>query len=177
MNIRETYDSDFNDVLFVERAAFGQNDEAELVSKLLKDISAKPVLSLLAFKGDRPVGHILFTRVNLTNSENTTSAILAPLAVVPDAQRQGIGGKLIEGGLELLSRSGVELVFVLGDPKYYTRHGFQPAGCLGFEATYPIPEEHTDAWMVRELSPGVIGSASGKVICADTLNKPEYWLE
>jgi len=177
MHIREALDSDLNDVLFVEREAFGENDEAELVRNLLEDPTAQPLLSLLAFKSDRPVGHILFTRVGLTNSENTTSAILAPLAVVPDAQKQGIGGKLIEEGLKLLSRSGVQLVFVLGYPEYYTRHGFQPAGRLGFEATYPIPEEDTDAWMVRELSPGAIGSASGKVICADALNKPEYWRE
>lgn len=176
MDIRESSDSDLNDVLFVEREAFGEDDEAELVRDLLEDPSAKPLFSLLAFQGDRPVGHILFTKVRLTNSSQK-AAILAPLAVVPDSQKQGIGGKLIEEGLELLSKSGVELVFVLGHPEYYPRHGFQPAGCLGFEASYPIPEEHADAWMVRALSPGVIGSVRGKVICADALNKPEYWLE
>ncbi|MDY6807115.1 MAG: N-acetyltransferase [Cyanobacteriota bacterium] len=176
MDIRKASESDLNDVLLVERSAFGGNNEAELVRELLQDTSARPILSLLAFKGDRPVGHILFTTARLTNSSQK-AAILAPLAVVPDAQKQGIGGKLIEEGLELLSKSGVELVFVLGYPEYYTRHGFQPAGCLGFDATYPIPEEHADAWMVRELSPGVIGSVRGQVICADALSKPEYWVE
>ena len=65
-------------------------------------------------------------------------AILAPLAVVPDAQGQGIGGALIEHGLSLLQRSGVGLVFVLGHPGYYPRHGFEPAGRLGFDAPFPI---------------------------------------
>lgn len=176
MDIREALDSDLNDVLFVEREAFGQNNEAELVRKLLEAPTAKPLLSLLAFKSDRPVGHILFTKVRLTNSSQK-AAILAPLAVVPDCQKQGIGGKLIQEGLQLLSKSAVELVFVLGYPEYYSRHGFQPAGCLGFEAPYPIPEEQADAWMVRALSPGVIGSVHGKVICSDVLNKPEYWRE
>ncbi len=178
MLIREASDSDLNDVLRVERLAFGRDEEAELVSALLSDPSAKPILSLLAFKGDLAVGHILFTTAHLTNNQNTTAiAILAPLAIVPDAQKQGIGGKLIERGLQLLSQSGVDLVFVLGHPEYYPRHGFKPAGCLGLEAPYPIAHEHSDAWMVRALRPEVIGSVYGKVICADALNKPEYWRE
>ena len=103
--------------------------------------------------------------------------ILAPLAVIPDKQSRGVGGRLIREGLRLLSESGVELVFVLGHPEYYPRHGFKPAGALGFEAPYSIPDEHADAWMVQELCPGVIGRVSGKVMCADVLNQPEHWRE
>jgi putative acetyltransferase len=178
MYIREASDSDLNEVLLIERSAFGRDDEAELVSNLLADPSAKPILSLLAFKDDRPVGHILFTTARLTNSSSQTSiAILAPLAVIPDAQKQGIGGKLIARGLQLLSRSGVDLVFVLGYPEYYLRHGFKPALPLGLEAPYPIPQKNSDAWMVQALRPNAIGSVFGKVICANALNKPEYWRE
>lgn len=178
MYIRESKDSDLNDVLSVERLAFGHDKEAELVRVLLGDLSATPFLSLLAFKDDKAVGHILFTAARLTKTQNTASiAILAPLAIVPDAQKQGIGGMLIERGLQLLSKSGVDLVFVLGHPEYYPRYGFKPAGHLGFEAPYSILDEHADAWMVQALRPGVIGSVSGKVICADALNKPEYWRE
>ncbi|MGK7877313.1 MAG: GNAT family N-acetyltransferase [Xenococcaceae cyanobacterium] len=178
MYIREATDSDLNDVLFIERVAFGHDKEAELVRDLLDDPSAKPILSLLAFKDDRAVGHILFTTARLTKTKTTaSSAILAPLAIVPDAQKQGIGGKLIERGLQLLSKSGVDLVFVLGHPEYYPRYGFKPAGYLGFEAPYPIPDEHADAWMVLALSPGVIGSVCGKVICSQALSKPEHWRE
>ena len=178
MVIREATDSDLNSVLLVEREAFGHDKEAKLVRGLLDDPTAKPVLSLLACKDDRAVGHILFTMARLTKARNTVStAILAPLAIVPDAQKQGIGGKLIERGLESLSKSGVDLVFVLGYSAYYGRHGFKPAGHLGFEAPYPIPDEHADAWMVRALRPGVMGAASGKLVCSDTLNKPEYWRE
>jgi len=178
MRIREASELDLDDVLSVERLAFGHDKEAGLVRDLLDDASAKPILSLLAFDGDRAVGHILFTAVCLSKTrQGISAAILAPLAVVPDAQKQGIGGKLIERGLRLLCESGVELVFVLGHPEYYPRHGFKPAGNLGFEAPYPIPDEHADAWMVQALRPDVIGSVSGKVICADALNKPEHWRE
>jgi putative acetyltransferase len=99
------------------------------------------------------------------------------LAVVPDAQNQAIGGKLIGRGLDLLRESGVDLVFVLGHPEYYPRHGFKPAGRLAFEAPYPIPDKNANAWMVQALRPDVIGSVSGKMICADALNKPELWRE
>ena len=178
MYTREAKDLDLNDVLSIEHLAFGHDKEADLVRVLLSDTSAKPFLSLLAFKDNKAVGHILFTAARLTKTQNTTSiAILAPLAIVPDAQKQGIGSMLIERGLQLLSKLGVDLVFVLGHPEYYSRYGFKPAGHLGFEAPYPIPDEHADAWMVQALRPRVIGYVSGNVICADALNKPEYWRE
>lgn len=178
MQIREAVETDLNDVLSIERLAFGYEKEAELVRELLHDPSAKPLLSLLALKKGRAVGHILFTSAHLSDSKDAASiVILAPLAIVPDSQKQGIGGKLIEHGLALLSRSGVDLVFVLGHPEYYPRYGFTPAGQIGFEAAYPIPDEHAGAWMVQALRSGVMGTVSGKVICADALNKPEHWRE
>ena len=61
MFIREALDSDLNDVLSVESLAFGQEQEAKLVRDLVSDPSAKPILSLLAFKDNVAVGHILFT--------------------------------------------------------------------------------------------------------------------
>jgi putative acetyltransferase len=170
--------SDLQDVLTVERAAFGRDDEADLVRELLDDPSARPVLSLLAREGERPLGHILFTAARLEGAPRKASVtLLAPLAVVPDAQGRGIGGRLVERGLQLLSGSGVELVFVLGHPGYYTRYGFEPAGRHGLAAPFPIPPEHEDAWMVLALRPGVIGSVRGTVACADVLNQAELWRE
>ena len=72
---------------------------------------------------------------------------------------------------------GVGLVFVLGHPGYYPKYGFVPAGTRGFEAPYPIPPEHADAWMVQELQLGMIGSFMGQVECTDTLNDPKHWRE
>ncbi|MGK7921163.1 MAG: GNAT family N-acetyltransferase [Trichodesmium sp.] len=177
MIIRKALDSDLDNILSVERAAFASEEGAEIVQKLLGDDSAKPMVSLVAFQGDRAVGHIFFSRATLEPNLPLSISILGPLAVMPDFQRQGIGGKLIQNGLDILSKSGVDLVFVLGHPKYYPRHGFQPAGNLGFETTYPIPEKNADAWMVQELRPGVIGNFRGKVICADSLDEPQYWQE
>ena len=177
MIIRKALYSDLDNVLFVERAAFGSDEEANLVRDLLGDDSAKPIVSLLAFQENRAVGHILFTKARLESKAPLSISILAPLAVVPDAQKQGVGGELIEYGLQVLLESGVDLVFVLGHPKYYPRYGFKPAGNLGFDTPYPIPDKNADAWMVRALRPEVIGTFSGKVICADKMNNPKYWRE
>jgi putative acetyltransferase len=65
MEIREASASDINDVLFIEREAFGHDKEAGLVNDLLNDSTAKPILSLLAFKNDQPVGHILLRSMGL----------------------------------------------------------------------------------------------------------------
>jgi len=178
VHIDEASESDTPDVLFVERSAFGDEEEAELVRALLSDPSAQPRLSLLAREGDRPVGHVLFTAARLKGPPHSGPiAILAPLAVVPDAQRRGIGGALIERGLQLLHEAGVSLVFVLGHPDYYPRHGFEPAGRLGLNPPFPIPDDNADAWMVQALRPNVIGALHGTVLCADELTKPELWKE
>lgn len=177
LSVREALSPDLDDVLSVERAAFGSDKEASLARDLIVDSSAKPFLSLLAFQGSRAVGHILFTAAHLEPKAPLSISILAPLAVVPDAQKQGVGGRLIEQGVQLLSGSGVDLVFVLGHPDYYPRYGFEPAGKLGFDATYPIPEKNADAWMVRALRPDALGAFRGRVVCADKLNKAEYWRE
>ena len=181
MKIKEAAAADLSDVLAVERAAFGKDEGpviADLVTGLLEDPSAEPRLSLLAIEGDRAAGHILFTRIDITGQEDAVNAaILAPLAVRPEIHSQGIGGALVKEGLKRLAVSGVELVFVLGHPGYYPRHGFQTAGTLGFEAPYPIPEKNADAWMVQELQPGFIGRVKGKVACANALDKPEHWRE
>ncbi|MCD4704437.1 MAG: N-acetyltransferase [Methanosarcinaceae archaeon] len=179
IQIREANRSDFDDVMKIEKEAFGQDEEAEIVSQLLKDKSAEPVMSLLAFKDTEAVGHILFTKAKIEANEPSPSIyILAPLAVKPEYQRQGIGGMLINEGFKKLKEIGAEMVFVLGHESYYPRYGFKPnAGSFGFAATYPILDKNADAWMVYPLSSKWTNKVTGRVVCADALNKPEYWIE
>jgi len=178
MTIRSTTASDLKDVLRINEQAFGQDDEARLVEAMLRDPSAEPRVSLMALDEDDPVGFILFSAARLDGPESPASAaILAPLAVVPEAQKQGIGGRLIRAGLDDLAEAGIGLVFVLGHPDYYPRHGFEPAGQYGLRAPYPIAPEHEGAWMVQALKPGLIGTLQGTVTCCKALDKPEYWQE
>lgn len=177
MQIKQTTDADLNDIMLVEREAFNKDKEAELTKDMLFDPTAQPLTSLLAYVDGQPAGHVLFTTAHLTSNPDVKVSILAPLAVVPKFQRQGVGAALIKKGLELLQQSGVELVFVLGHPTYYPRSGFSSAGRFGFEAFYPIPEKDADAWMVQQLRQGIIGSVSGKVVPCEALKKPEHWRE
>ncbi|HSV48730.1 MAG TPA: N-acetyltransferase, partial [Candidatus Acidoferrales bacterium] len=96
MLIRETTEADLSDIWEVERAAFKTEGEANLTRDLLADPTAQPTLSLLAYIEDQPVGHILFSKAYITNFSNIAASFLAPLAVVPKFQKQGIGGALIK---------------------------------------------------------------------------------
>jgi putative acetyltransferase len=165
----------------VHEGAFGSTQGPEivgLVEDLLADASARPLYSMAAEMDGRVVGHVLFTAVQIQpKGQGIAAQILAPLAVLPGQQGKGIGSALIKEGMRQLAAAGVDLVFVLGYPDYYSRFGFRPARALGFDAPYAIPAGHDDAWMVMELKPGVIGRIHGTVQCADTLNDPRHWRE
>lgn len=181
MEIRQATESDLRAIADLAMSAFGRSEGPEivqLIGDLLSDTTAQPVLSLVATADSGIIGHVLFSKARLEPPEqNASAAILAPLAVHPDFQSRGVGRQLVAEGLRQLSDSGADLVFVLGDPAYYSRFDFSAAGVRGFEAPYPIPQQHTEAWMVRALHPGIIGATSGRVICADSLADPKYWRE
>jgi putative acetyltransferase len=176
-NIRETSAHDLELILDIHQRAFNAEGEANLVSNLLKDPTAKPLLSLLALEDNIAVGHILFSKVTIHPSVSLSASILAPLAVIPNYQRQGIGRLLITTGLEKLKMNGVDLVFVLGDPSYYQRYGFRQAEKLGFMPPYTLTQEYLEGWMVYPLSNEIIGNYQGRIICAEALKPIEYWHE
>jgi putative acetyltransferase len=177
--IRETTTDDINEIVRINKLAFGSDVEANLVLDLLDDETAKPLLSLLAIDKNEAVGHILFTRVFFANSENQPLMyILAPMSVKPEHQQKGVGSTMVKKGIEILKTRGAEMVFVLGHEKYYPKYGFKPdAGKLGFEAPYPIPEQNAGAWMVQFLKDGQADYGVHKIRYADKLDKPEYWRE
>jgi len=178
MKIRPARPEDHATVLAVEAAAFGRPDEATLVAALLDDPTARPFISLLAELDGRPVGHVLFTAARVIGDDAVVPAsLLAPLAVVPAAQRRGVGLALIGAGVEALAALDVGLVFVLGHIDYYPRAGFRPALPLGLRAPYAIDSAVADAWVVRETRPGLLGVIRGTVQCADALMHPALWRE
>lgn len=178
LRIRETSAADLACLFRIHREAFGQEAEAILAREILADPSAQPVLSLVAQKAGRPLGHVLFSRAGLDAAgRDIAAALLAPLAVLPAAQGGGIGSRLVEEGLERLGRRGIALVFVLGDPHYYGRFGFKPAAPQGFAAPQPLPEAYREAWMVKVLSHALPTIRAGRIACCTALDKPELWRE
>lgn len=149
-----------------------------VAAQLLGDETAKPLVSLLAFDQEAPVGHILFTRAYFRDKQEKSPLmhILAPLAVKPAYQLQGIGGMLIKEGLRLLQETGSELVFVLGHKEYYPQYGFTThAARLGYPPPYPMPQENEVYWMVQPIGQQGYGVGAGAIQCCDELNRPQHW--
>jgi putative acetyltransferase len=141
-------------------AAFGRGDEAALVDRLRA--RARLYLGLVAVHGDGVVGHIVFTPVTLHCYQAPyTILALAPMAVRPDRQRQGIGSALVREGLAACRAAGHDVVVVVGHPAFYPRFGFVPARPLGLLSEPAFPDE---AFMVAELTPGALRGRRGVVL-------------
>lgn len=147
----------------VLRAAFGGADEADLVETLRASSAWIPGLSLVAIDGDAFVGYVLFTRATIGGAPGLG---LAPLAVEPARQRQGIGDALTRAGLAAARELGERLVVLIGHPAYYPRFGFVPAVPRGLTSVF-AQGDHADAFMVLGLVPGALEGIAGPVEYAE----------
>jgi putative acetyltransferase len=158
LSIRPEHPTDAAAIRRVLEAAFPTAAEAHLV-ELLR-VGGHLEISLVAEVDDEIVGHIAFSPVELDDKSTRGIGIgLAPLAVRPDYQRKGIGGRLVREGLAACERGGSGFVVVLGEPEYYQRFGFSRADRRGLGNEYGADE----AFMVLELSGGGIPENGGLV--------------
>jgi putative acetyltransferase len=133
MIVRAETPSDIAAIRATEEAAFRRLGEARLVDELRS--AGDATLSLVAVEDERVVGHVMFSR-----TEAPFRALgLGPVAVVPDRQHEGIGRRLIREGLARAQADGWQGVFVLGDPAYYRRFGFDVVRAGGFRSRYAGP--------------------------------------
>ena len=158
---------DFVEALYP--AAFPDEDLVPLVRNLLADEAA--TLSLVAERDGQIEGHILFTFGHI-EGHDVAVALLAPLAVSPASQGQGIGSELVRDGLRRLRESGVRKVFVLGDPAFYGRLGFVQE--TDVTAPYPLPPEWEKAWQSQTLGDDRPPLA-GRLILPDAWMEPALW--
>ena len=144
----------------LDAAAFGREDEAEVVDQLRQARAVS--LALTAEEDGKIVGHIVFSPVTVNSTSDAWTALgLGPMAVAPDRQGRGIGAALVRAGLDECRKTGAEVVVVLGQPDYYPRFGFKPAKPLGVTWEIEVPEE---AFMVTELRDGALAGRGG-VVC------------
>jgi putative acetyltransferase len=161
INIRAEKPGDYLAVKKVHDQAFGQPNEGLLVEKLRLNPDFIPALSLVAEMDGSIIGHILFFPIKVKGPAASYDALaLAPMAVLPDLQKKGMGGQLITKGLETAQALGFRSVIVVGHPEYYPRFGFVPASRWGIQAPFDLPDE---VFMAKELVADGLKEVSGMV--------------
>ena len=143
-----------------ERAFAPSIGEAKLVDELRAAGDLVPELCLVAEDDGEVVGHIAYSRCGLASGHQALA--LAPMAVLPGRQRDGIGSALVRESLDRAAGTDFPLVVVLGHPGYYPRFGFEPGAVHGVLDPYGVPPE---AWMVH-LLPSYTPEARGLVTYA-----------
>ncbi len=168
IDIRFETPRDIQRVHDINEKAFGQSVEADLVDRLRR--SCPDALSLVAEEDGLIVGHIMFTSVVINDQERTIRGMgLAPMAVQPRRQRQGIGSKLVVKGLEILRDRGCPFVIVLGHPEYYPKFGFEPASRYGIESQWEgIPDE---AFLILVIDQSALQNVKGVARYRDEFNE------
>ena len=151
MHIRPELPADLTAIRELNLSTFEGTTEADLVDALREQ--ARPIVSMVAEDNGAIVGHILFSPVTLSSLPDLRIMGLAPMAVRPERQREGVGSALARAGITACSDLGYEAVVVLGHAGYYPRFGFVPASRFGLHSEYDVPD---DVFMAMELTPGAL---------------------
>jgi putative acetyltransferase len=158
VDIRPEARGDIPGIQHVNKRAFETATEADLVDELRS--LADPFVSLVAIVNGEVAGHIAFSPVTLSSSPELRLMGLAPMAVLPGRQRQGIGSALVRAGLDECRRLDSAAVVVLGHAGYYPRFGFVPASRFGLTTEYDVPD---DVFMAMELRAGALKERAGVI--------------
>ncbi|WP_254969360.1 GNAT family N-acetyltransferase [Cyanobium sp. CH-040] len=142
-----------------------------LVGDLINGTDSQDRHCFMATQDDRIVGGIVVSRLRFESG--TDAFLMAPVAVLPDVQRRGIGQRLIRFGLEALARQGVELVLTYGDPRFYSQVGFQPTTTAVIPS--PLPLQRPEGWLAQSLTGQALQPIQGPSCCVAALRKPELW--
>lgn len=158
VTIRPETDGDRESIWKLIQLAFGGDEEANLVDALRDGEFV--VVSLVAELDREVVGHILFSPLTILTENGAVDAVsLAPMAVLPKCQQQGIGSKLVNAGVKACREQGHKIAVVLGHPDFYPRFGFSADLAPPLESPFGGGE----AWMAMELVHGALAGVEGRV--------------
>ncbi|MCU0779610.1 MAG: N-acetyltransferase [Akkermansiaceae bacterium] len=176
MKIRTTTREDADAVRELYLSAFAADERdlvAQLAVELILEETAAAVLSLVAEDDGIVVGHVAFSPVTTSGTRQHLGHILAPLAVHPDHQQQGIGSQLVKSGIGRLSEHGPGILLVYGDPKFYGRFGFRVDAARWF--TPPFELRYPFGWQGIALRGQHARTSTVKISCVEPLSHPALW--
>jgi putative acetyltransferase len=161
MHVTDASPADRTAIGALLEAAFPSDDEAALVAALRATPAYDPALELVAIEAGTVVGHVLFSTVTIPGTERPDRhLVLAPLAVRPSRQGEGVGSALVRAGLDRAGDRGFGSVVLHGAPGYYGRFGFERADGFGLENPFDLPDADFQA---VELRDGALAGAAGPV--------------
>ena len=176
MNIRSAQDSDLSAIQRVIAAAFPDDENKviiQLAADLSKEATSPPIKSLVAEVDNQIIGYVSYSPIVLKSDAHISGYILAPLAVSPERQNQGVGATLINTGIDMLSKDGVGVLLVYGDPDYYGRFGFKDK--LGRSFVPPYPLKYTFGWTGMMLKGTDVPDTPIKFDCVAALSNSNLW--
>ena len=158
--VRQENSNDYDEVYNVVKTAFktaehSDGNEQDLVVSLRNSEAFIPELSLVAIENDKIIGYILFTRIMIGKSEEVA---LAPFAVLPEYQRQGVGTRLIKAGHRIAKEKGYHYSVVLGSEKYYPKLGYNEARLYNIEAPFEVESKNFMAIKLNESKEKISGT-------------------
>lgn len=174
--IRLARETDLASIQRVIETAFSDEENKvinSLAAALSRETSVPPIRSFVAKVDDQVIGYVSYSPIFLKSDTGISGYILAPLAVSPEHQKKGVGSNLINSGIDMLTKEGVDVLLVYGDPAYYGRFGFKEEAGRSFIPPYPL--EHPFGWTGLILNGTSVPNEPIKFECVDALSKPDLW--
>jgi len=176
MTIRLAQKADLDSILKVVETAFSDEENKvikNLVLELSKETASPSIKSLVAEVDNQVIGYVSYSPIFLKSDTNITGYILAPLAVSPEHQKQGLGSNLIKSGIDMLTKDDANVLLVYGDPAYYGRFGFKEE--IGRSFVPPYPLEYKFGWTGMMLNETAVPEQPIQFECVSALSKPDLW--
>lgn len=142
-----------------------------LAYELMTETDERDLYGFVAIEDEKIIGCIFFSR--LVFESGIKAFILAPVAIQTEHQGKGTGQKLIAFGIKSLKEQGVDLIMTYGDPRFYSKVGFNPVAVESIRAPFKLSQP--EGWLGQSLAGAAIEPISGSSACVKALNKPEYW--
>lgn len=166
--IRHEKESDYRIVEELTREAFWNIhvpgcDEHFCLHNLRNSPDFIPALDYVALDGGQIVGHILYSRATIVDSQGRQKEVLCfgPVSVLPSLQKMGIGSALIHHSIGAAKATKYPAICIYGDPRYYGRFGFRCAERYEIKTS---DDKYAFALMALELKPNALSNISGRFI-------------